>query len=770
MNRFSRLLACFSLAAAFIGMIPEASWSQKKKTTPPAPPPGVPVVAAIAMGGKPGAAIELNLTGSNLGQLTGAWSSIGGQISIVEEGKTETAVKVRWTLPPNAPIGYQTIRVGNHAGSSNVRIVCVDDLPQVLEAEGKNNDKTTPQAVAAPCVIAGKTDAEKSDWYKVSATAGQKLSFEIVGRRLGSPIDPQIAIYSAKPFREVAFDNDSPGAQTDARLTYVFKQAGEYLIEVRDVLGRGGADYPYRLRIADVPLANVPIPMAAKRGTKAKVAFAGPNVEGVALVDVDVPADPLKTVLWLTPKGANGSGWPVPLFLTDVDEAVEQEPNQEAEKANRIAVPGGVTGRLSATSDVDVFVFAAKKGQKIAIEGQTMEWNSPSILYMTVKNPKTKADLAKSNPAVNPPADQKIDFTAPEDGDYLLEVQHLNFVGGPAEAYHISLRPTSATFEIDVALDKVDMSPGSVGVAPFAINRKGYNGAVELTLVPHPHLSGSAKIKPGQKAGVLLLQAKADTPMGPTAIRILAKANIDGKDVTELASARSAYQKAFADLMFPPFDLLADIGVGIKEPAPFVLTATVEPKDLIPGGKAEIKVKIEKKGDFAEEITLNPPQGLPTNVPAPKVGAIGKDAKETSIALDLTKATTGEFYVLLNAKSKTASSDTIAVPLILTAPFDLALEPATLEVAPGGKAKLKVTAARKANYKGPISLELRNLPEGVTAAKAMIPQDQTAVEIEIAAAATAAGMKTDVDILGAATAMNNLAGSSNTITVRAMKK
>jgi hypothetical protein len=770
MNRHSHLLIAFSLSAVALLTAPESSWSQKKKGPPAAPPPGVPVVNAISAGGKPGAVIELNLTGSNLGQVTGVWSSAGGQFNILDEGKTETAIKAKWTLPPNAPIGYQTLRVGNHAGSSNVRMICIDDLPQILETEGKNNDKATPQSLTAPCVVAGKTDAEKSDWYKLSATAGQKLSFEIIGRRLGSPIDPQIAIYSAQPFRELAFDNDSPGAQTDARLTYVFKQAGEYLIEVRDVLGRGGADYPYRLRIADVPLASVPIPMAAKRGSKVKVAFAGPNVEGVAPVDVDVPADPLQRVVWVTPKGPNGSGWPVPLFLSDVDEAVEQEPNQEAEKANRVSVPGGVTGRLSATSDVDLFVFAAKKGQKIAIEGQTLEWNSPSILYMTVKNPKTKADLAKSNPAVNPPADQKIDFTAPEDGDYLLEVQHLNFVGGPAEAYHVSLRPPVSTFEVEVTLDKVDLSPGAVGVAPFNINRKGYNGPLEVTLAPHPHLSGTVKVKAGQKAGVLLIQAKPDAPIGPTALRILAKANVDGKETTDLAEARGAYQKAFADLMFPPIDLLADIGVGIKEPAPFVLTATVEPKDLIPGGKAEIKVKIEKKGDFAEEITLNPPQGLPATVPAPKVGAIGKDAKETSIALDLTKATTGEFFVLLNAKSKTASSDTIAVPLILTAPFDLALEPATVDVAPGGKAKLKVTATRKGGYKGPISLELRNLPEGVTAAKAMIAQDQNAVEIEVAAAATAAGMRADVDALGAATAMNNLAGSSNLITVRAMKK
>ena len=47
-------------------------------------------------------------------------------------------------------------------------------------------------------------------------------------------------------------------------------------------------------------------------------------------------------------------------------------------------------------------VVALKKGQKIAIEGHTIEWGSPSLLYMTVKNAKTGAELAKSNATAAP--------------------------------------------------------------------------------------------------------------------------------------------------------------------------------------------------------------------------------------------------------------------------------------------------------------------------------------------------------------------------------
>jgi len=61
------------------------------------------------------------------------------------------------------------------------------------------------------------------------------------------------------------------------------------------------------------------------------------------------------------------------------DEAVEQEPNNDPSKANRITVPGGITGRFQQSDDTDYYIFSAKKGQKLAIEAQTLELYSPRL-------------------------------------------------------------------------------------------------------------------------------------------------------------------------------------------------------------------------------------------------------------------------------------------------------------------------------------------------------------------------------------------------------
>src|SRR5262249_5890301 len=189
---------------------------------------------------------------------------------------------------------------------------------RVMQVE-TNRNKATPQEVSAPCVIVGRVNAETSDYYKINVKAGQRLSFDLLGRRLGSAFDPQLTLLDARTGREIpgGHSNDAPGCQTDPRLTCTFKEAGDYLIEIRDVAYRGGADYYYRLRIGDFPCAVAPFPMAARRGDKVKVGFTGPAVEGVEPVEVAVAEVPGVDTLWVAPRGPSGlHGWPVALLIS----------------------------------------------------------------------------------------------------------------------------------------------------------------------------------------------------------------------------------------------------------------------------------------------------------------------------------------------------------------------------------------------------------------------------------------------------------------------
>jgi Bacterial pre-peptidase C-terminal domain len=785
----NRLLLLFSLCVAALAhnmVVVTPVWGQK--TPPPPGNPQAPTINALPTGVQRGVPIDLLITGTNLADATGISPGIPAKVTIEADEKTRkepTKFKARIEISADTPVGWYPFRVATLKGVSNLRVLCVDDLPQLVSA-GSNRSKATAQAITIPATINGSVIAEQGDVFKFTVKAGQRLSFDCLARRLGSAMDACMYIYDAKGVRELAYDNDSPGCQTDPRISYTFKDAGEYLLEVKDVLNRGGPEFFYRIRVGDFPLATTPMPMAAKRGTKAKIGFAGPAVEGVTPVEVDVPSDPAVNVIWVAPKSAAGlHGWPVPLTPSDHDEAVEQEPNDDAKNANRIAVPGGISGRFHRSDDIDFFVFTAKKGQKLAIEAHTLEAYSPTLVYMVLRNAKTNAEIAKSNPQLPPPSDQRIDFMAADDGDFILEVQHLHFAGGPSESYRITIRPPTPSYELVLPNERFDVAPGGAAAIPVQVLRKGYTGSIEISATGHPGFTGKATIKAGANAGILLVMANSDVPMGAYQFNIVGKASNDGKPVVRSASARTAIVQALNGLPYPPMHLQTFVAWAVKEKAPFSLSIKMDPPESVPGGKAIVTITATRDEGFDDEITLTPPTGLPPNAPVPKaIPPIGKGKTETSFTLDLNaKTPMGEYFVLVSAKTKHMGKElTGTAPplmLVLGAPFDLKVDPLPAErekggisLKPGDKVKLKVTAVRKGGYKGPIALDIRKLPPMVTVVgKAMIAADQTTTEIEIAAAPTAPPAEiTGVDVLGTATALNNLQNASPAFTVRVQKK
>ena len=733
----------------------------------------------VPLGIQRGTSLELTLTGANLASPTGLWIDFPAKGTIPTDqnnGKDNGKLRVRLEVPKDAPLGFHALRLATVRGLSNLRLFCVDELPQILEAD-TNRSQTTAQPVPVPSVVVGRADPEASDYFKVTVTAGQRVSFEVLGRRLGSAFDPQLSLIDPRTKKELAYSNDAPGLQTDARLTYTFKEAGDYLVEIRDVMYRGGPDFWYRLRIGDFPCATTPIPMAARRGTKATVHFAGPNVAGVPPVDVAVPSDPTAEVVWVAPRGVNGLyGWPVALAVSDLDEVVEQEPNNEPAKATRIPAPGGVTGRFQEKGDVDHFVFSSKKGQRWIIQAHTHEWYSPTEVLMTVKNP-SGAQLAASNPANEP----RLDFTAPGDGDYVLAVEHLLYWGGPDESYRVTLTPYEPGFELALGQDRVDIAPGGVVALPVqTVTRRDYNGPIEVEVVGPAGLKGQAVIKPGapapnQPAGLLFLRADPDLKLGPLPpIRVRGKATINGKPVESLASVRPVVGRELANLPYPPRDLFQKVALAVIEKPPFTLAMKLDLGEALRGAPVPVTVTAARAPGFTEDITLSPLGFPPNTVLALK--SIPKGQSEAKGQVNpAANAPLGQFTISLFGTAKHQGKDYIVpaepVQLALGLPFDLKVEPAPLKVTPGGEAKLKVSATRRGGYQGPIALEMRNLPANVTAAKGTIPQGQTSIDLEVAAAANAAaGDKGEVNVLGTATAAANQQNASPNFTVSVMKK
>ena len=335
--KIQRFLMIFCMAAAALACsLYDVSPSWAQKPPPPANPQAPTINPLVPTGVQRGQTLDLIVTGANLTNPTGVSLGIPAKITIPTEdknGQDPGKCKVRIEVPANTPLGWYPFRLATLKGISNLRVICVDDLPNVVSSAA-NRSKATAQPVIVPCAVSGSVVAEQGDFYKFTVKAGQRLSFDCLARRFGSAIDGQMTVYDAKSMRELAYDNDSPGCQTDPRISYTFKETGEYLVEVRDVLNRGGADFFYRLRIGDFALATTPIPLAAQAAARPRLPSPVlPLTAFLPSMSMCRESDPAVNVVWSCaeerPRGCHG--WPVPLALGDLNETVETGAEQRCE-------------------------------------------------------------------------------------------------------------------------------------------------------------------------------------------------------------------------------------------------------------------------------------------------------------------------------------------------------------------------------------------------------------------------------------------------------
>ena len=155
----------------------------------------LPVAAA------PGQTVDITLLGENLARPYGLWTSLPAAVEMAgggqKNGTEPGTVTYRFKLPAETPLGVYGVRLATDKGISNLRLLAVDDLPTVREADG-NSTSRKAQEVQLPAGIEGRVDAESYDYYKFHAEAGQRLSFEVMARRLGSPLDPVSACSTAR--------------------------------------------------------------------------------------------------------------------------------------------------------------------------------------------------------------------------------------------------------------------------------------------------------------------------------------------------------------------------------------------------------------------------------------------------------------------------------------------------------------------------------------------------------------------------------------------
>ncbi len=189
------------------------------------------IQSIFPLGGHRGTKVDVQLTGVNL-----------------------PGDRLKFEVPAD---GHRTqVGVTNGGLASNTLPFAISDDEELQESEPNDSlEKANP--IKSGAVVNGRIDHPGDvDYFEFTAAKGETFVFDVVARRLGSPLDSYLAVLNAAG-KQLA-DNDDwideweqlITHQADSHLVFTCPAAGKYYLRLSDVQGHGAKDYAYRLSMA----------------------------------------------------------------------------------------------------------------------------------------------------------------------------------------------------------------------------------------------------------------------------------------------------------------------------------------------------------------------------------------------------------------------------------------------------------------------------------------------------------------------------------------
>ena len=695
------------------------------------------------------------VVGKHLQGATALWTSLGKQIQSQPAGvSTGTEALFDVYVPDTSPLGLYGLRLATRDGLSNVHLFAIDDLPPRLEQEYQangptNNARTKAQPVELPAALAGSCGPTDIDCFAIQVEAGQRISFEVVGSRLGKAFDPVLTILTEEGRFVTERDNDV-GLFFDCRFEHRFTKAGRYIVQLRDSRYHGSHHWTYVLRMGRFPTARVALPSTLKQGADAKVRF--PQLGGPAqTVNVRTRLGD-RFFFGLRRSDDDGSAW-LPMEFSTLRNQIEQEPNGTPEQGTLAQVPVNLHGVIDRANDVDYFSLQLKKGQKLKLRSETRGMGSPADLELAIYNAKGEQLRQVDDSGFE---DATFSFTAPADGRYQLRVVDVVGQGGSAYAYRIEIRERQPAIKLQSEIGRIAIPQGTWQPLLLQLSRVDYQGPVALALVGAPeglHLR-EATIEAKAKQLVARLEVDASVPTGVYTLQVTG--TVEHKDKTLLAIART---QPLVDRVptgrgphGEPFELREDqrrlppsltdrIAVVVLPAAPFDFTLPDAEIILPRYVHNDFRIETTRKPEFGGPITfvarggqleedrLVPPRIL-SKIPAATVENTAVTARLTS---GVNTATT-RHRVTITATAKQGQRTihlTRTFELDTRVGFQPSAEPKKVELLAGEKAKIKLHANRLTPFDGPLTVKLSKVKGIQIPASINLAQGEKTVEITL---------------------------------------
>ncbi len=543
----------------------------------------------------------------------------GLKAEIIPRGEKESVdqLKLKVIVEPTAVLGVREFRVAAANGVSTCGQLLIVDGPVVTEQTEPHADRDKAQAVQIGQTVSGMLTAkEQVDVYKITATAGQSVTFAMHCFRFFykrhnqfDTLDPILVISDATG-RELSANDDFHFA--DSLVSYKFEQAGDYFITVRDVDFNGTGAFTYVLQTTDRPFITAVFPMVVSPGGPMTFQVAGYNIVSPAaeLMPNSLPSPaPLgRQSVQLSP-GAPAFN-PVMIEVTDLPLVADVEPNDKPDQQQAVSFPQGINGRMDQPNDVDSYAITLKAG--LVVQCEVTARRIGSSLDSTIRVLNDKGGVIAANDDIHPRTkDSLLVFTAPADGLYTLQIRDLLYRGGPTFGYFLSVKPEVPDFTVQCDEDRAGLGPGTNMPWYVRIARTGgFNAPVEFRIkgLP-PGITVNPLTVPAHATdGVLILQAAADAKPVASFVRVFAKATVTGSDgqprvIEKLVEPLTEMEMPGGGRMIWPVEthivsVCSNFDVASVRVSPTEIT-------IKPGEKATIEVELTRRETYKDRLTLD---------------------------------------------------------------------------------------------------------------------------------------------------------------------
>jgi hypothetical protein len=127
--------------------------------------------------------------------------------------------------------------------------IVVTQHPEVVEVF--DNGGVRQVLPAFPVAVSGRIAKDKEeDQFAFPTKPGTKLRIDVLAMSVGSPLDGVLTI-SNESGSQLAINDDRPGNSDPGLEFQVPENTNQLIVGIKDLLGRGGADFVYRIEISD---------------------------------------------------------------------------------------------------------------------------------------------------------------------------------------------------------------------------------------------------------------------------------------------------------------------------------------------------------------------------------------------------------------------------------------------------------------------------------------------------------------------------------------